>query len=73
MNTDTIKKQISGPGPFIIRTSDGKEYSPPHGEFVGFTRHYMMVEDESGVLDIIDPLHVVSIRPVHKRRHRGSP
>ena len=72
VNTDTIKKQVSGPGPFVIRTSDGKEYSAPHGEFIGFTRHYVMVEDEKGVLDILDPLHVVSIRPVGKRRPRAS-
>ena len=71
MNTETIKKQTSGAGPFIIRTSDGKEYHAPHSEFIGFTRHYMMVEDANGVLDIIDPMHVVAIRPVSKRRSRG--
>lgn len=72
VNTEAIKKQVTGPGPFIVRTSDGKEYHAPHGEFVGFTRHYMAIEDEKGGLDIVDPLHVVAIRPVNKRRTRVS-
>lgn len=72
MNMEVIKKQVVGPGPFIIRTSDGKEYTVPHGEFVGYTRHYVMLEDEKGGLDIVDHLHVVAIRPVNKRRARVS-
>jgi hypothetical protein len=72
VNTEAIKKQVVGPGPFIVRTSDGKEYHVPHGELVGFTRHYMAIEDEKGGLDIVDPLHVVAIRPVNKRRARVS-
>ena len=72
MNTLTLKNQVSRPGPFLIRTSDGKQFKVPHGEFVGFTRHYMMIENEAGVLDIVDPLHVVSVRPVAKRRLRAA-
>ncbi len=71
MTTDTIKKQTAGPGPFLIRTSDGKELEAPHGEFLGFTRHYMMIENAKGVLDIIDPMHVASIGPINKRRKRS--
>ena len=72
MNTEAIRKQITGPGPFLVRTSDGREYNVPHGEFVGFTRHYVMIEDEKGGIDIVDPLHVVAIRPVRKRRLRAA-
>ena len=72
MNSEAIRKQTMGPGPFLIRTSDGKQYLAPHGEFIGFTRHYMFVEDEKGGLDIIDPLHVVSIKPVSRRRARNA-
>jgi hypothetical protein len=32
----------------------------------------MMIEDEKGGIDIVDPLHVVAIRPVAKRRARGA-
>ena len=71
MNPAIIKKQTTGPGPFIIRTSDGLEYRVPHGEFVGFTRDYVYVQDEQGGVDILDPLHVVAIRPVNKRRPRS--
>ena len=71
MNQAIIKKQTTGPGPFVIRTSDGKEYRAPHGEFIGFTRHYLYIEDEQGGVDIIDPMHVVAIRPVAKRRTKG--
>jgi hypothetical protein len=70
MNIEVIKKQVTGAGPFLFRTSDGKEYVAPHSEFVGYTRHYVMIEDEKGGLDIVDPLHVVSIRPAGKRRGR---
>jgi hypothetical protein len=72
MNTEAIRRQSSGSGPFLIRTSDGREFTVHHGEFVGFTRHYMMLEDDQGGLDIVDPLHVDSIRPVRKRRVRAS-
>jgi hypothetical protein len=72
MNTKTMQQHLLGPGPFLIRTSDGKQYSVPHGEFVGFTKHYVMIEDASGVLDIVDPVHVVSVRPVAKRRARAA-
>lgn len=70
MNALTLKKHVSGPGPFLIRTSDRKQFKVPHGEFVGFTRHYMMIENEEGVLDIVDQMHVVSVRPVARRRSR---
>ena len=72
MNTKTMQQQLSGAGPFLIRTSDGKAYTVPHSEFVGFTKHYVMIEDSTGVLDIVDPLHVVSIRPVSKRRVKAA-
>lgn len=70
MNSEAIKKQVAGPGPFVIRASDGKEYTVPHGEFVGFTRHYVVIEDEKSGLDIVDPPRVVSIRPLRKPRAR---
>ncbi len=72
MNASIIKSQTTGPGPFVIRTSDGKEYQAPHGEFIGYTRHYLFIEDENGGVDIIDPLHVVAIRPVRRRRARAA-
>lgn len=68
MNRELIREQIRGTGPFIVRTSDGKEYAVPHPEFVMVGRHNLVIENAKGVMDIIDPLHVVSIRPVARRR-----
>ena len=63
MNRDLIRQQIAGRGPFTIRTSDGKAFTVPHSEFVLIGRRNIVIEDQKGMLDIIDPLHVVSIRP----------
>jgi hypothetical protein len=68
MNPELIREQIRGTGPFVLRTSDGKEFEVPHPEFVMVGRHNLVIENSKGVMDIIDPLHVVSIRPVGKRR-----
>ena len=40
----------------------------PHPEFVLVGRHNIVIEDEKGLLDIIDPLQVVSIRPGSRRK-----
>jgi hypothetical protein len=68
MNRDLIRQQLIGSGQFIIRTSDGKEFPVPHPEFVLVGRHNVVIETENGFLDIVDPLHVVSIRPCTRRK-----
>ncbi len=73
MNRDLIRQQLVGQGPFLIRTSDGKQFTVPHAEFVLIGRHNIVVEDANGLLDIIDPLHVVSIRPSPRRKpHKAA-
>jgi hypothetical protein len=73
MNRELIRQQLRGRGPFIIRTSDGKQYSVPHPEFVLVGHHNVVVEHPKGFLDIIDPLHIVSIRPQARRRtHKAT-
>ena len=72
MNRDTIRRQLSGKGPFIVRTSDGASYRVPHSEFAWMARHYLVLENDAGAFDIIDPLHVVSIRPEVKRKAARS-
>ena len=72
VHRDLIREQIRGPGPFVVRTSDGKEYSVPHPEFVMVGRHNLVIENAKGVMDIIDPMHVVSIRPVARRRAKAA-
>ena len=74
MNRELIRQQLVGQGSFLIRTSDGKEFQVPHPEFVLVGRHNIVIEDAKGLLDIIDPLHVVSIRPNTRRKaHRTTP
>jgi len=68
MNRNLIRQQLTGPGPFVIRTSDGKQSIAPHSEFVFVGRHNVIIEDSKGLLDIIDPLHIVSIRPGGRRK-----
>lgn len=63
MNRNLIRQQLTGRGPFTIHTSDGKAFTVPHSEFVFVGRRNLVIEDTKGLLDIIDPLHVVSIRP----------
>jgi hypothetical protein len=64
MNVQTIRKRLSKEGPFIVRTSDGEKYSVPHPEFVWVGRYNVVIEDEQGGIDVIDPLHVAAIRRV---------
>jgi hypothetical protein len=68
VNRELIRQQLVGQRPRIIRTSDGKEFSVPHPEFVLVGRHNLVIEDSRGLLEIIDPLHVVSIRPGARRQ-----
>ena len=62
MNVETIRKRMSKQGPFIVRTSDGEQYTVLHPEFFWVGHHNLVIEDENGGVDVIDPLHVVAIR-----------
>jgi hypothetical protein len=68
MNRELIRQQLVGQKPLTIRASDGKEFPVPHPEFVLVGRHNIVIEDEKGLLYIIDPLHVVSIRSGTRRK-----
>ena len=74
MNRESIRHVLGARGRSIIRASDGKEYVVPHPEFVLIGRHNVVVEQPNGYLDIIDPLHIVSIRPgaARKKAKAGS-
>lgn len=63
MNLEDVRKRLSdGFRPFIIRTSDGREFPVPHKEFIFVTRRSVIVADKEGYVDILDPLHIASIR-----------
>jgi len=72
MNRDLIREHLTSRERAIIRTSDGRQYAVAHSEFVLIGRHNVVVEHPNGYLDIIDPLHIVSIRPALRRKTRKT-
>jgi hypothetical protein len=63
MSVDEIRQRLqNGFRPFVIRTSDGKEFPVPHKEFILVTRRSIVVADNEGFVDIIDPLHISSLQ-----------
>ena len=63
MNLDEIQRRLRGGfKPFCIHFSDGRSYEVPHPEFVLVTRRSIAVTDKDGFIDVLDPLHIVSIK-----------
>ena len=63
MGVDEIRKKLAnGFKPFVIRTSDGREFPVPHKEFVMMTKRSVVVADEKGFVDILNPLHITSLQ-----------
>jgi hypothetical protein len=63
MNLEQIRRRVQdGFRPFIIRTSDGKEFPVPHKEFILVTKRSVVVADQEGFVDILDPLHISSLQ-----------
>jgi GH43 family beta-xylosidase len=72
MNRDLIRQHLTSRACAIIRTSDGRQYAVAHAEFVLIGRHNVVVEHPNGYLEIIDPLHIVSIRHTPRRKTRKT-
>jgi hypothetical protein len=65
MSLDEIRRKITdGFRPFTIRTSDGREFPVPHKEFIMITKRSVVVADKEGFIDILDPLHISSVREI---------
>ena len=63
MNIEKIRKRLTGGfRPFLIRTSDGREYAVPHPEFIAVGKSDVAVVDKEGDIDVLDALHIVSLR-----------
>ena len=63
MNIEKIRKQVTGGfRPFILRTSDGREFHVPHPEFIAFGKSDVAVVDRSGDINILEALHIVSLK-----------
>ena len=74
MNVDEIRNQLKRLGPHVVRASDGHEYRVPHPEFVMVGRRNVVFEWEDGLIEVVDPLHVVAIRkaPATKGKNGSS-
>ena len=57
MNLEDIRKRVmNGFRPFVIRASDGREFRVPHREFIFLTKRSVIIADEEGFVDILDPI-----------------
>jgi hypothetical protein len=68
MNRELIRQKLIGTGPFIIRTSNGDGYTVPHSELILVGRYNIVIEGKRGLLDILDPHDVVSVRRSTRRK-----
>ena len=63
MNLDHIRKKLTGGfQPFVIRTSDGREFKVPHPEFITVGKYEVAVVGHDGHIDTLAPLHIVSVK-----------
>jgi len=59
---------IGGFRPFVLRTSDGREFSVPHPEFIAIGASDVAVVDKQGDINLLEALHIVSIKTLKTRR-----
>lgn len=73
MNIEKIRKHLSGGfRPFVIRTSDGREFPVPHPEFIALGKSDVAVVDRSGDINILEGLHIVSLKAPKAKDGVGS-
>jgi len=67
-----IRKRLTGGfQPFIIRTSDGREFRVPHPEFIAVGKYEVAVVDQDGDIDTVAALHIASIKSLTGRSRSG--
>ena len=70
MNVEGIRKRLKGGfKPFTLHLSDGRTYDVPHPEFVLVTKRTVAVADKDGFIDMVDPLHIVSLKNMAATGH----
>lgn len=68
MSIDKIRKRLTGGfRPFVLRTSDGREFPVPHSEFIALGKSDVAVVDKSGDINVLEALHIVSIKTPKSR------
>ena len=74
MDLDQIRKKLTGGfQPFVIRTSDGREFKVPHPEFIAVGKYEVAVVDRDGHIDTLAPLHIVSLKSLAGRPRNAKP
>jgi len=64
MSVDELRKLTSvGFKPFTLFLTDGRTFHVPHHDFIALSRRVVVITDEEGLVDLIDPLHIVSAKP----------
>jgi hypothetical protein len=61
---DIRKRMTGGFQPFVVRTSDGREFKVPHPEFIALAPNAIAVVDDEGSINTIALLHIASIKDV---------
>ena len=62
MSVNDIRKRLTGAFvPFLLGTSDGEKFPVPHREFIFVTEKRVVIADSKGYVNVLDPLHIVSI------------
>jgi len=74
MNLERIRDRLSGGGftPFVVRTSDGREYPVRHPEMVLVAPRSIAVVDRDGEIVTVDALHIVAIKNLRARTNGSS-
>ncbi|MDO8541247.1 MAG: hypothetical protein Q7S40_12485 [Opitutaceae bacterium] len=71
MSIAEIRKRVTGGfQPFVIRTSDGREFKVPHPEFIAIAPNAVAVVDDDGHINTIALLHISSIKDLVGRRKK---
>ena len=73
MNLQQVRLRLSGGfRPFSVLTSEGREYPVRHPEFVLVGPRSLAIVDESGYIVTLDPLHIVAIKDMSRRKNGAS-
>jgi hypothetical protein len=59
---DIRQRLTGGFQPFVIRTSDGREFKIPHPEFIALAPKAIAVVDDEGHINTVALLHITSIK-----------
>ena len=74
MNIEKIRKRLPGGFiPFILRTSDEREFKVPHPEFILISpKGSLAVVDDDGDINLLDTLHIVSLKELKTAKANGA-